>query len=47
MNLQKISEIRLEDYGIETYATHNEGKSVVTERFIGILENKIYELNTK
>ena len=47
MNLQKINEIKLEDYGIEPYATHNEGKSVVTERFIGILENKIYEFNIK
>ena len=24
------------------YSTHNEGKSVVAERFIGLLTNKIY-----
>ena len=25
------------------YSTHNEGKSVVAERFIGTLKNKIYK----
>ena len=25
------------------YSTHNEGKSVVAERFVGTLKNKIYK----
>ena len=29
--------------GIETYSTHNERKSVVAERFIRTLKNKIYK----
>ena len=28
---------------IEMYSTHNEGRSVVTERFIRTLKNKIYK----
>ena len=36
----------LEKNGIETYSTHNEGKSVVAERFIRILKNKIYKFTT-
>ena len=28
------------------YSTHNEGKSVVAERFIGTLRNKIYKYMT-
>ena len=28
---------------IEIYSTHNEGKSLVTERFIRTLKNKIYK----
>ena len=31
----------LQDNDIEMYSTHNEGKSVVTERFIRTLKNKI------
>ena len=31
---------------IEMYSTHNEGKSVVTERFIKTLKNKICERMT-
>ena len=31
---------------IEIYSTHNEGKSVVTERFIITLKNKIYKYMT-
>ena len=31
----------LKDNNIETYSTHNEGKSVVAERFIRALKNKI------
>ena len=33
----------LKDNDIEMYSTHSEGKSVVTERFVKILKNKIYE----
>ena len=32
----------LEENGIEMYSTHNEGKSVIAERFIRTLKNKIY-----
>ena len=32
----------LKDNNIEMYSTHNEGKSVVAERFIRTLKNKIY-----
>ena len=33
----------LKDNGTETYSIHNEGKSVVAERFIRTLKNKIYK----
>ena len=33
----------LKDNNIEMYLTHNEGKSVVAERFIRTLKNKIYK----
>ena len=33
----------LQDNGIEMYSTHNDGKSVVAERFIRTLKNKIYK----
>ena len=33
----------LEKNDIEMYSTHNEGKSVVAERFIRTLKNKIYK----
>ena len=33
----------LQDKDIEIYSTHNEGKSVVAERFIRTLKNKIYK----
>ena len=36
----------LKDNGIEIYSTNNEGKSVVTERFIITLKNKIYKYIT-
>ena len=32
----------LEKKGIEMYSTHNEGKSVIAEKFIRTLKNKIY-----
>ena len=31
---------------IEMFSTHNEGKSVVAERFIRTLQNKIYKNRT-
>ena len=37
---------RLEKNAIETYSTHNEGKSVVDERFIKTLKSKIYKYMT-
>ena len=36
----------LEQNAIEMNSTHNEGKSVITERFIRILKNKIYKYIT-
>ena len=36
----------LQDNDIETYSTHNEGKSAVAERFIRTLNNKIYKYMT-
>ena len=36
----------LQDNDIEMYSTHNEGKSVVYERFIRTLKNKIYRYMT-
>ena len=33
----------LEKNDIEIYSTHNEGKSVIAERFISTLKNKIYK----
>ena len=36
----------LQDHDIEIYSTHNEEKSVVAERFIRILKNKIYKYMT-
>ena len=36
----------LQDNDIVIYSTHNEGKSVVAERFIGTLKSKIYKYMT-
>ena len=36
----------LQDSGIEMYSTNNERKSVVNERFIRTLKNKIYNYMT-
>ena len=36
----------LRDNNIEMYSTHNEGKSVVAERFIRTLKSKIYKYMT-
>ena len=38
--------LQLQDNNIEMYSAHNEGKSVVTERFIRTLKNKIYKYLT-
>ena len=32
----------LQNNDIEMYSTHNEGKSIIAERFIRALKNKIY-----
>ena len=37
---------RLEKNDIENYSAHNEGKSVVAERFIRTLKNEIYKYMT-
>ena len=37
----------LKDNDIEMYSTHNEGKSVVAERFIRTLKTKIYKYMTE
>ena len=39
----KINKLFLLNNGIELYPTHNEGKSVVAERFIRTLKFKIYK----
>ena len=36
----------LEKNDLEMYSTHNEGKSVIAERFIRTLKNKIYKYMT-
>ena len=36
----------LKDKSIEMYSTHNEGKSVVAERFVRTIKNKIYKYMT-
>ena len=36
----------LQNNSIEMYSTHNEGKSIVAERFIRTLKNKIYKCTT-
>ena len=41
--LKTTKELWLQDNEKETYSTHNEGKSIVSERFIEILKNKIYK----
>ena len=36
----------LQNNNIEMYSRHNEGKSVVAERFVRILKNKLYKYMT-
>ena len=44
--LKKINEIIAGKNVIKMYSIHKEGKSVVTERFIRTLNNKIYKYMT-
>ena len=37
----------LKDNDIEKYSTHNEGKSIVSERFIRTLKSKLYKHMTR
>ena len=41
-----LLKIWLEDNDTEMYLNHNEGKSVITERFIRTLRTKIYKYMT-
>ena len=41
-----IGKSQVEKNGIEMYSTHNEGKSVITERFIRTFNNKVYKYMT-
>ena len=36
----------MQDNNIEMYSTHNEGKSIVVERFLRTLKSKIYKCMT-
>ena len=42
----KLFKSQLQNNNIEMYSTHNEGKSVVAEKFISSLKNKIYKYMT-
>ena len=44
--MKQINEIRARKNDIEMYSTLNEGKSVIAERFIRTLKNKIYKYIT-
>ena len=37
----------LQGNDVEIYSAYNEGKSVVVERFIGTIRNKIYDFSVK
>ena len=41
--MMEVKEVFLKKNDIEMYSTYNEGKSVVAERFIKTLKNKIYK----
>ena len=43
MQLLRSMKPWLEENNIEMYSTHNEGESVVAEKFIRTLKNKIYK----
>ena len=40
---EQINEIMLEKNTVEIYSTHNEDQSVIAERYIRTLKNKIYK----
>ena len=42
----RLMKVWLEKNAIEVYLTHNEGESIVAERFIRTLKNKIYKYMT-
>ena len=42
----RLMKLWLEKHGTEMYSTHNEGKSVVAERFIRTIKNNIYKYMT-
>ena len=44
--MDRSTESWLQDYNIEMYLTCNEGKSVVAERLVRILKNKISKYMT-
>ena len=46
MQLLRSMKSWLEENNIEMYSTHNEGESVVPEKFIRTLKNKIYKYMT-
>ena len=46
MQLLRSMKSWLEENNIEMYSTHNEGESVVAEKFIRTLKNKIYKYMT-
>ena len=46
MQLLRSMKPWLEENNIEMYSTHNEGESVVVEKFIRTLKNKIYKYMT-
>ena len=46
MKTQQNSNTRLQNDKIEMHSTYNEGKSVVAERLIRTLNNKIYKYMT-
>ena len=46
MQLLRSMKSWLEENNIEMYSIHNEGESVVAEKFIRTLKNKIYKYMT-
>ena len=46
MHLTQSMKSQLQDYNIQIYSTHNEGKSVAAEIFIRILKKKIHKYMT-
>ena len=44
--MEKINEVMVANNDTESYSTHNEGQSIVAERFIGALKTKTYKYMT-